>query len=238
MINGLGVRRLGRRRYRSRSLHARPADLDAAAAGGRLQTARQAARRLHRHRPGADRHADAAQERRGRQVRRILRRRAERAEPGRPRHHRQHGARIRRDHGSSRWTTRRSTICASPIATRSWSTLVEAYSKEQGLFRTDDTPDPVFADTLELDLATVVPSMAGPKRPQDRVDLPDVKKNFRDAFEDAHEDSRRSRSNGEHVEIRRRRRGDRGHHQLHQHFESVGDDRRRAAREEGRGARV
>ena len=60
--------------------------------------------------------------------------------------------------------------------------LVEAYTKEQGLFRTDQTPDPVYADTLSLDLAAVTPSMAGPKRPQDRVDLPGVKKNFHDAF--------------------------------------------------------
>jgi len=60
--------------------------------------------------------------------------------------------------------------------------LVDAYTKEQGLFRTDATPDPVYADTLELDLATVNPSMAGPKRPQDRVELPAVKKNFADAF--------------------------------------------------------
>ncbi len=60
--------------------------------------------------------------------------------------------------------------------------LVEAYTKEQGLFRTDDTPDPVFADTLELDLSTVMPSMAGPKRPQDRVELPEVKQNFHSAF--------------------------------------------------------
>jgi aconitate hydratase len=49
--------------------------------------------------------------------------------------------------------------------------LVEAYTKEQGLFRSDDTPDPIFTDTIELDLATVEPSMAGPKRPQDRVPL-------------------------------------------------------------------
>jgi aconitate hydratase len=60
--------------------------------------------------------------------------------------------------------------------------LVEAYTKEQGLFRTDATPDPVYADTLELDLAAVTPSMAGPKRPQDRVELPAVKKNFAEAF--------------------------------------------------------
>ncbi|HKA01551.1 MAG TPA: aconitate hydratase AcnA, partial [Candidatus Solibacter sp.] len=63
--------------------------------------------------------------------------------------------------------------------------LVEAYTKEQGLFRTDDTPDPVYSDTLELDLASVVPSLAGPKRPQDRVELPDVKKNFHAAFPNA-----------------------------------------------------
>jgi aconitate hydratase len=56
--------------------------------------------------------------------------------------------------------------------------LVEAYAREQGIFRTDATPDPVFTDTLELDLSTVVPSLAGPKRPQDRIDLPDVKQNF------------------------------------------------------------
>jgi len=62
--------------------------------------------------------------------------------------------------------------------------LVEGYCKEQGLFRTDTQKDPLFASTLELDLSTVTPSMAGPRRPQDRVDLPNVKANFRDAFKD------------------------------------------------------
>src|ERR1700689_3115384 len=56
--------------------------------------------------------------------------------------------------------------------------LVEAYTKEQGLFRTDATPDPIFSDRLELDLATVVPTMAGPKRPQDSVRLTDAKTSF------------------------------------------------------------
>jgi aconitate hydratase len=56
--------------------------------------------------------------------------------------------------------------------------LVEAYTKEQGLFLTAGAPEPVFTDTLELDLSTVVPSLAGPKRPQDRINLPDVKQNF------------------------------------------------------------
>jgi aconitate hydratase len=56
--------------------------------------------------------------------------------------------------------------------------LVEAYYKAQGMFRTDDTPDPVFTDTIELDLSTVVPSLAGPKRPQDRVELTSMKQSF------------------------------------------------------------
>jgi aconitate hydratase len=56
--------------------------------------------------------------------------------------------------------------------------LVEAYTKEQGLFRTDQTPDPIFSDRLELDLATVVPTMAGPKRPQDSVPLTQAKVSF------------------------------------------------------------
>ncbi|MBV8898267.1 MAG: aconitate hydratase AcnA [Acidobacteriaceae bacterium] len=60
--------------------------------------------------------------------------------------------------------------------------LVEAYAKEQGLFLTVDSPDPVYSDTLSLDLSKVVPSLAGPKRPQDRIDLPDVKGNFLDAL--------------------------------------------------------
>ena len=60
--------------------------------------------------------------------------------------------------------------------------LVEAYWKTQGLFRTDDTPAPVFTDTLELDLATVEPSLAGPKRPQDRVPLSQSKQLFREAL--------------------------------------------------------
>jgi aconitate hydratase len=56
--------------------------------------------------------------------------------------------------------------------------LVEAYAKAQGLFLSPDSPEPEYSDTLELDLSTVVSSMAGPKRPQDRINLPDVKKNF------------------------------------------------------------
>jgi aconitate hydratase len=56
--------------------------------------------------------------------------------------------------------------------------LVEAYLKAQGMFRETGGADPVFTDTLELDLATVVPSLAGPKRPQDRVSLVDASSAF------------------------------------------------------------
>jgi aconitate hydratase len=56
--------------------------------------------------------------------------------------------------------------------------LVEAYCKEQGLFHTAQTPEASYSDTLSLDLGTVQPSLAGPKRPQDRVALTDVKKSF------------------------------------------------------------
>ena len=56
--------------------------------------------------------------------------------------------------------------------------LVEAYCKEQMLFRTDDMADPIFSDKLELDLGSVEPTVAGPKRPQDRVSLRNAKSSF------------------------------------------------------------
>jgi aconitate hydratase len=62
--------------------------------------------------------------------------------------------------------------------------LVERYSKEQGLWR-EDTVEPIFTDTLELDLGSVEPSLAGPKRPQDRVELSQVKKSYATNFPDA-----------------------------------------------------
>jgi aconitate hydratase len=60
--------------------------------------------------------------------------------------------------------------------------LVEAYCKAQGLFREAGSPDPVYTDTLELDLSTVVPSLAGPKRPQDRIPLTQMKANYADSL--------------------------------------------------------
>jgi len=72
--------------------------------------------------------------------------------------------------------------------------LVDAYAKAQGLFRTDESPDPQFADTLALDLAAVEPSLAGPSRPQDRVPLHDVKRSFNAALQEW--TAARDRANG------------------------------------------
>src|SRR5205807_4026875 len=64
--------------------------------------------------------------------------------------------------------------------------LVERYTKEQGLFRVDGAATPKFTELLELDLTRVEPSLAGPKRPQDRVSLPHVWESFTSAFGDGH----------------------------------------------------
>jgi aconitate hydratase len=63
--------------------------------------------------------------------------------------------------------------------TRDELQLVERYTKEQGLFRTDQTPPPVFTSIVELDLSTIEPSLAGPKRPQDRIELSQMKPAWR-----------------------------------------------------------
>jgi aconitate hydratase len=62
--------------------------------------------------------------------------------------------------------------------------LVEAYMREQGMFHTPESDDPTYSDTLELDLGDVVPSLAGPKRPQDRVPLTEADQRFKEAFEE------------------------------------------------------
>ncbi|MBI4318068.1 MAG: aconitate hydratase [Chloroflexi bacterium] len=60
--------------------------------------------------------------------------------------------------------------------------LVERYAREQGFFRTDERQEPVFSETLELDLSSVQPSLAGPRRPQDRAKLSDLGRSFRAAY--------------------------------------------------------
>ncbi len=74
--------------------------------------------------------------------------------------------------------------------------LVDAYAREQGMFHDESTPDPVFSDLLELDLGEVVPSIAGPKRPQDRVPLSVAKESFLEALQEFDPDAAEQLSNG------------------------------------------
>ncbi len=100
--------------------------------------------------------------------------------------------------------------------------LVEAYAREQGLWHDEDSEEPTFSETLELDLSEVVPSIAGPKRPQDRVSLTESKGAFRMALEgflpeDSEEDEAIDESFpasdpvSTHARQRRRPRARRGH---------------------------
>jgi aconitate hydratase len=79
--------------------------------------------------------------------------------------------------------------------------LVEAYCKEQFLFRTDQTADPAFSDTLELDLGTVEPTVAGPKRPQDRVSLRNAKSSFTKVIEGAPSKQVHVQNNGDSFDL-------------------------------------
>ena len=120
--------------------------------------------------------------------------------------------------------------------------LVEAYAKAQGLFRTADSPDAIYSETMELDLATVEPSLAGPRRPQDRVPLSKaktvVRRGARRIEEGRQDPGRRWRNRRRHRDAARTRLGrDRRDHELHQHLEPERDDRRRPGREEGGRAR-
>ena len=75
--------------------------------------------------------------------------------------------------------------------------LVEAYAKAQGLFATADSPDAVYTETMELDLASVVPSLAGPRRPQDRVSLSNAKGSFAGSLEELKKGVKPSTSSGQ-----------------------------------------
>jgi aconitate hydratase len=79
--------------------------------------------------------------------------------------------------------------------------LVDAYTKLQGIFRTDQTPDPIFTDTLALDLASVEPTLAGPKRPQDRVPLRQSKAAFATAMEGTAQKHVAVKNNGDSFEL-------------------------------------
>ncbi len=74
--------------------------------------------------------------------------------------------------------------------------LVDAYSRAQGMFHHESSPDPVFSDLLELDLGEVVPSIAGPKRPQDRVPLTQAKESFLEAMREFDPEAAKQMGNG------------------------------------------
>ena len=177
--------RLGRRRDRGRGGDAGPADLDAAAAGRRLQARWRAARGRDRHRPGPDRDRDAARARGRLQVRRVLRPRPGDARPGRPGDDRQHVAGVRLD---LRDLPRRRRDPALPGADRAPDRAPRAGRRLRA--RAGDVPrrrarrSRSSPTTLELDLGEVAPSIAGPKRPQDRVPLVDAKEAFLEAMEE------------------------------------------------------
>ena len=130
-----------------------------------------------RDRPGAARHRDAAQGEGRRQVRRVLRRGRGVALRDRSRDDRQHGARnTARRWASSPSTRRPAPTCARPAAAKSRSTCVPHYFKAQGLFGIPSAGEIDYSQVLELDLATIEPSVAGPKRPQDRIELPSAQR--------------------------------------------------------------
>jgi tRNA (5-methylaminomethyl-2-thiouridylate)-methyltransferase len=221
--------RLGRRRHRGRGGDARPAGLDADSAGRRLPLHGKLPGR-DRDRPRAHRHRDAAQEGRGRKVRRVLRRAgsptcrspiARRSRTWRPS--------TARPAASSR-STRRRSLSALSGRPREQVALVEAYAKAQGLFAHGATPIRLHRHVLELDLGDVEPSLAGPKRPQDRVPLRIAKRPTRRIREKWPRSARRRIPpppahtvpvDGK-CELRgqRWRGADRRDHQLHQHLES------------------
>ena len=88
---------------------------------------------------------------------------------------------------------RRNAALSGTVRTRchNTSTLIEAYAKAQGLWRHDGAEDALYSDLLELDMSTVEPSIAGPKRPQDRIALSAAGRNLRKAPRSGHRRSRR-----------------------------------------------
>ena len=112
--------------------------------------------------------------------------------------------------------------------------LVEAYAKEQGMFHAAGGTEPVFSETIELDLSTVVPSIAGPSRPQDRVTLAGARRLVPDRPRPGASGRRPATlADGSTADDRGRPRGGRRHHQLHQHLQPPGHGGRRPAGPEG-----
>ena len=214
--------------------------------------------RHDRHRPRAQGRPDAAQAGRRQQVRRILRPRPRPPAARRPRHHRQHGPRIRRHLRLLPDRRRNAPLPPQTGRDEARIALVEAYAKANGMWRGPDY-DPVYTDTLELDMSTVVPAISGPKRPQDHTPLDQAAPAFykvvaeyrgvdmsaaakamaaegdRNAPEHRRPQGRPGR--GRNLHPARRLGRDRLDHLLHQHLEPLRDDRRRPRGAQGPRAR-
>jgi hypothetical protein len=137
---------------------------------------------------------------------------------------------------SSRSTTRRSTTCASPAAT-SADRARRGLRQGAGPVARPERPSPCTPSTARARPGTVVPSIAGPKRPQDRIELSEAKAAFAESLPTytVRRPGKRRRSPGRRsLRAGQRRRRHRRDHLVHQHVEPVGDDRRRPGREEGR----
>ena len=163
--------RLGHRRDRGRGRHARPVPVDAAPTGRRRPAARSPTGGHHRDRPRPHGHRADAPPWRRRQVRRVLRTRRHRDHARRSRHHQQHEPRVRLD---LRLLPRRRRDAAVPALHRAQRRSGSRWSRRTPRSRACGTsPDRPrrYTEHVELDLSTVVPSLAGPRRPQDRVPL-------------------------------------------------------------------
>ena len=191
MINGLGRARLGRRWHRGGGGAARSADLHAHPAGRRLPVARSAQSGRHRRRTSSS------------PVTQMLRKKGVVGKfveffgagiTNLPLTDRATIANMAPEYGATMgfFPVDKETISYLRFTGRpeAHCQLVEAYWREQGMFHTAEMKDPTFTDVLELDLATVQPSLAGPKRPQDRVALVDMKATFRKSLPEMGEKSK------------------------------------------------
>ena len=171
MINGLGVLGWGVGGIEAEAAMLGQPILDADPRGRGHEAHRPPAGGRDGHGPGPYGDPYAPQARRGRQVRGVLRRWAGPPAARRPRHPRQHGPGVWGDlwdfpiDGETLTYLRLSGRSAAQIA------LVEAYAKAQGIWREPGAPEARYSDVLALDMGTVEPSLAGPKRPQDRIAL-------------------------------------------------------------------
>ena len=190
--------RVGGRRHRGGGGDARPADLAAPARRARRAHVRCPARRNDRDGPGAHAHPDAARPRRGRQVRGVLRGRAVEPARRRPSHARRTCVRSTAP-PSAYFPVDDATLALPPFTDRGrpGRPLVERSPRNKGSSGPTAMPSRGSPRSSTCTSTTVVPSMAGPKRPQDRVALPAVWDSFVKAFRDHASPTRgRSRSAG------------------------------------------